>query len=461
MTNAEGNDSVISGPSAVWDELEELKSRIKRMERGGVAASASGAAVQSSASGSNERPRTATTTVTTISSSPKHNRNPRKALSPTLSSANEDGDATPSVYPLLHQALARCKTVLSPSTYRVLEAMANDAIEMVTLTSGGGSQAPAYSAASVIGGAAVADRQIRRKADNMCRTVTELCIALCEQNSALNRSGGANNSPTIVQSIEQRPSSKRGQPTSPEAQEESPASGAYARHALRSASLEPDSANAELRSTPSRALSRIEARRNSLNVTGLSSSAANSPREPRVSEVDEPPNDAAPTPLQRISSIPSRFTRAGTSLLRSRRRVAEDEREDDSPMRPVSRAMTDIGGAGAQRDPQLRVPSLRDRANHRLSREYTSNEPLPEHTTAPQPSQRRVTGSLLRQGDGGSRRYPDRAAPPVAYESADRTRVASSAGLYGAGRRTSGVSLAAGRKTRGTGLAVDTGPSEG
>lgn len=467
--NGEGNSSVVSGPSAVWDELEELKSRIKRMESNGRPGSTSGAAVQSSTSGSNERPRTATTTVTTISSSPKQNKNNRKPPPSTAMSNNEDGESvqgSQSVHPLLYQALARSKTTLSPTVYRVLEATATEAVEMVNMTSNAGSQGTNYTTAGTINGAAVTDRQVRRKADNMCRTLTELCIALSDKGSSPSRPGTSTNSPAVAQSVEGRPGSKSGPTAAERYQEESPMSGAYARHAMRSTSVEPDGVSEEARSSPSRALSRIEARRNSLNILGLSNSASNSPREPKVSEADEPAEEDSGSHQQRISSIPSRLSRAGTSLLRSRRRVGDNEVDDDPTIRPMSRAMTDIGGS---RETQLRVPSLRDRRNPRLSREYTSKEPLPERAPLAQSSQnssRRVTGthlpqpSLLRQGDS-NRRYAELGAPPVAYDSNDRMRMSSSGTLYPASRRSSaGLSIANGRKPRQSGLAIETGGGE-
>lgn len=67
----DGTESTMSttAPSTVWDELDDLKSRIRKLELTGKLPSSSAAAMSSMAG---ERPRTATTTVTTVSSSPKH-----------------------------------------------------------------------------------------------------------------------------------------------------------------------------------------------------------------------------------------------------------------------------------------------------------------------------------------------------------------------------------------------------
>ncbi len=66
----EGTESSAStaAPSTVWDELDDIKSRIHRLELTGKIPATSGAAMSRV---SDERPPTATTTVTTISTSPK------------------------------------------------------------------------------------------------------------------------------------------------------------------------------------------------------------------------------------------------------------------------------------------------------------------------------------------------------------------------------------------------------
>lgn len=73
----EGTESTMSttAPSTVWDELDELKSRIRKLELTGKLPSSSAAAMSTE-----ERPQTATTTVTTMSSSPKHGKASNSAL---------------------------------------------------------------------------------------------------------------------------------------------------------------------------------------------------------------------------------------------------------------------------------------------------------------------------------------------------------------------------------------------
>lgn len=486
-------ESVGSGhaPSAMYDELEDLKSRIRRIEILGKSPSAAGVGVQSSTSGSNERPRTATTTVTTISSSPKHNKLNRKSATspPTTNDIAEheaEGSASSNLHPLLHEALVRCKIVLKPGLYRIVDAAATEALEMASLTSSAGPQGTIFTAASIINGATVSDRQIRRKADNMCRTLTELCIALCENQgvSAGTRSTTEPNSPAVIQSIETRPGSKHGTPQADvTARDESPASETlpYQGYAGRSASLEPESVALQ-RSSPSRALSRIEARRTSLNVLGLgSASATNSPREarpPQQIDEDSPLAESDfPSQQQRISGVPSRFSRAGTSLLRARRRPNDEVDDDDPTLRPLSRAMTDAGA----RPNQLRIPTANTdkKRAHRLSREYvyTSDEPLPGQvplrlSTAQLSGNglRRVTSiqsqqsPLLRDnasivGSADRRFYFDRPGPSTPFEGGERQRIPSMGTTYSSSRRNSaGLSLS--RQLRGStpkSVAVDGG----
>lgn len=313
-----------TAPSTVWDELDDLKSRIKNLELTGMAPSTSGAAM---ANQSADRPRTATTAPTTISSSPKH---VRKA-SAVPSDVTIGGPAAANVHPLLHNALTKAKPLLSPSLYRSLEATAADALALAAMTGSSGPQGTAYSAASIISSVNVSDRQIRRKADSMCRNLTDLCIALCEGKTDLV-------SPTTV-----RPS-----PTSSRYPGETPPS-----RYTRRTSIDPE--DRTLKSSPSRTFTRLDGRRSSLLGLGLS---ATSPRE--VAE-QYPSQDVSPS--QTHVDYAARYNRPGTTL-RTRHTTQADEQYDDPTIRAPSRAMTEIGqmryrrnenGAGIQpRSPGLR-----------------------------------------------------------------------------------------------------------
>lgn len=162
------SSSSTTAQSSVWDELDDLKSRIRRLEVTGrmPPSGAGNASITSS-----DRPRTATTAATTISSSPRTRHEPSaKGPSPvnsTFSAAG--GGGVP--HPLLHAALAKAKTTLPIEVYRHLESAANDALTLASTIGTPGSST------------AASDRQTRRKVDSMCRSMTELCLALTENQS--------------------------------------------------------------------------------------------------------------------------------------------------------------------------------------------------------------------------------------------------------------------------------------
>ena len=156
----EGTESHGStGPAtSMWDELDELKSRMKRLEMGGKIPATSGAAV---AQASADRPRTANTSATTVSSSPNQQKK-STALEPTIAVS------TPSkVHPLLQEALAKVRPHISPAVYRALESTASEAISLAEMAGSGGPQGTSSSANSTSGGSAMPDRQVRRRADHI------------------------------------------------------------------------------------------------------------------------------------------------------------------------------------------------------------------------------------------------------------------------------------------------------
>jgi len=162
-----------SAASTVWDELEDLKSRIKRLEFTGKLPPSNGMSGFSGSSG--ERPRTGTTTVTTISSSPRHK---------LQNDASEHSNDSPlsATHPLLHSALNKSKTVLPPDIVKALEAVAADTLSLAQYVGSTGSpNTSGVSAAMNNADRGIAtDRQVRRKVDSMCRSLTELCIALSD-----------------------------------------------------------------------------------------------------------------------------------------------------------------------------------------------------------------------------------------------------------------------------------------
>jgi hypothetical protein len=335
----EGTDSTLSttAPSTVWDELDELKSRIRKLELTGKLPSSSAAAMSTV-----ERPQTATTTVTTMSSSPKRG----KASTSPMESAI-DG-LPPTVHPLLHEALRKARPALSADIYQKLEATASDALQLASVM-GTGLQSGNPSA---IGASSSAERQLRRRADSMCRGLTELTIALSARPK----------SPTLLQPF--RPSSRDASSTF----NRTPPTTSYSVDSNSRFSRRFSNDPEEVRqSVMSRVQSRLETRRASL----LHNTINSSPQEFTSQElvVHTPSSAHSQNQMQPTSS--SRLNRAATRL-RSRRVQGnvdggDDSENDHSPsVRPVSRARTDVS---------LRHRSARDRTS--LGREYTSSHPLP------------------------------------------------------------------------------------
>ncbi|KAM3512691.1 hypothetical protein MY11210_003644 [Beauveria gryllotalpidicola] len=236
QNGVEGTESNASttAPSTVWDELDELKSRINRLELTGRVPPTSGAAV---AKLSDERPATANTAATTASSSPK--RQVHVHADETASVATQR-DAVP----ILQNALANCKLNLSPAVYHALDCAAQDALSLSAAMGHG----PIPSGASTIGnGSTTTDRQLRRKAESVCRSLTELCITLSDD--AVYRAG-------ITQ--QQAQAFVPGTPLTPTL----PKSHSSALPVSRRSSVV--ESNTPLSHTSPRVMSRFEERRNSL-----------------------------------------------------------------------------------------------------------------------------------------------------------------------------------------------------
>ncbi|RMZ69951.1 Lpxtg-motif cell wall anchor domain-containing [Pyrenophora seminiperda CCB06] len=330
-SRADGTESHGStGPAAsVWDELDELKSRIRKIEMGGKIPSTSGAIVSQASQASAERPRTANTSATTVSSSPNQQR--KSNLSPSESSVSTQAPpSTNRTHPLLRDALSKVRQHVSPTVYRSLEAAAQEALALAEMSGSGGPQGTLHSASSIINGSVVSDRQVRRKADNLCRSLTELCIAMCDTKTGLSSPAFRSTQATISR----RPSVQINGDSPPIRQ-----------------SIEPES-NTLNGVSPSRALSRIEARRTSMLVADSNGSQRGNSQEPYDDR-----------------QTPSRLQRSGTSLHRTRQSVDEDE--EDPIFRAPSRAMTSIDFRARQTD------------NNRFSRQYTSREPMPDLQPSP------------------------------------------------------------------------------
>lgn len=367
----------------VWDELDDLKSRIKKLELTGKLPSSFGAAVSSNEA--SERPRTATTAPTTIDSSPKREKPEKKAesVSTPVESASASytvgGPSVADIHPLLHSALAKAKPLLNSNLYRTLEATASDALQLAAMTGGAGPQGTAFSAASIINGATVSDRHVRRKADTMCRNLTDLCLAICEGKLD---TGSAVASP-VTMSTPLRSSSSVKQTRS---------------------SLGPNEGAVR---TTSRPMSRLEARRTS--ILGAGGSVAASPSPNRESG-NFSASDADTTPSHELSRDYRRTARSGSRLQVQRRQYEDVSGDEDPTIRPVSRAMTDnfrtrpsgprdYYSPGAQRSPSLRDSLVARRAN---ASAHEDNQKLGR------------VASL--NSESGRRRFMDHSTPPVLEE---------------------------------------------
>ena len=374
--HAEGTESTVSttAPSTVWDELEDMKSRIRKLEITGKLPASSNAAMSNTF---RERPPTATTTVTTTSLSPKrHNMN---SVSPEASTVKAPEVAN--VHPLLHAALVKTKPVINANLYKALEATASDALTLAAMAGSASGQGVSPNAASIAGTSNGIDRRLRRKADNMCRSLTELCIALSEETQETEIAVGRT-----------RPGSKDGSIAA------QPNESAF--QDLRSFRASSD--DPQYRSS-SRVMSRLEARRTSLALGSSPLSRRESPQDPN-------------TAIQAVSPGSGRLDRMSSVIHHNR--ASDDQRDTTTSRRPLSRASTEVG--------QIRHTPLT-----KTSREYTSQHPMPHPQRSPSvqssfPTRKSFFPPTSQSPNTpnvqpGNRRYLDRSTPP---SSADSSRLA-------------------------------------
>ncbi|KAJ5608843.1 hypothetical protein N7528_009410 [Penicillium herquei] len=314
---ADGTESTLSttAPSTVWDELDDLKSRIRKLELTGKLPPSSQAAISGVA---NERPRTAATTITGMSTSPRHHR---KASSP---SAETENTVQSQVHPLLQSALAKAKAVMSSDVYGALEVTITDALALSTML--GVNTAPSGSVSVVNGGYTSPERYARRKADSVCRSLTELCLALTDEELKKSRSTSSHGTASQPQRAANGKSETESLMPTPSYQ--------------RATSQEPEIL--ELRQSTGRIPSRLDARRASV--------AHPSPGSTIESKSAQSPD---------LSTPPSRLHRISTSLRNRRMPTEEDGAQTPNPnSRSFSRAMTEIGTPSPAQNPSPR---------HRLS----------------------------------------------------------------------------------------------
>ncbi|KAK5664031.1 hypothetical protein OQA88_245 [Cercophora sp. LCS_1] len=358
----EGTESSGStaAPSTVWDELDDLKSRIHRLELTGKVPSTSGAAMSRA---SDDRPPTATTNATSMSASPKRGSAP--------GATQPDAGSTTSSHrepqPLLLSALSKMKGLVSTEVFEAVEAAATDALSLQLMMGAPGQPGPISSGASTIGvGGGMTDRQLRRKADSICRSLTELCIALADE-----------------------PTTKPPQPAvTPRREKEtelllSPTTTKFAPLASqRRPSALTDSPAPKLAMSP-RAPTSLEQRRISL----LTSTALPSPRYAAAPATPLEPTSAG----RKTSLLVTRNRRAGTeepeetagrrsSLLLRTRRAGTEEPEEQPQGRKTSLLFRTRKATNSDEDePRFRVPS---RAVTEVNSFRTTQRDLPAQNQA-------------------------------------------------------------------------------
>lgn len=315
--NATESTISTTAPSTVWDELDDLKSRIRKLELTGKLPPSSAAAMTTS-----DRPKTATTAATTLSSSPKH----KPALT-QLQSAIEGIPST--IHPNLHEALGNAKAVVSNEVYQKLQATAHDALQLSMMMNPEGYTGTG----STVGASSLSERQVRRRTESMCRSLTELVIAM------------------LADTKQTQPPATR--PVSRDAYASSTAGLRSRRYSNEPNDRPPVSARVQ---------SRLDSRRTSIGLGTAFNTHMATP---------ESGQEASPTALPQLPTTSSSRLGRTSTLMRSRRVPGQldgtTDDEDASPsVRPLSRAMTEVS---------THRHLVRDPAAY--SREYTAQHPLP------------------------------------------------------------------------------------
>lgn len=384
----EGTESTGSttAPSTVWDELDDLKSRLHRLELTGKLPSTSAAAVSRL---SDERPPTATTTVTTMSSSPK-----RSAGGVQASEAASTTSSQREAYPILLSALSKSKPFLNAEVYRALESTANDAMALSSMMGTVGQPGPISSGGSTVGpNAPVTDRQLRRKAESVCRGLTELCIALGED---VAHSRPSQNQASHVQT----PSAVQHQspavaivPPLTEGPSTPTVSKTFSTLAQKRPSVVTEQALPNPVTSPSRTMSKFEERRNTiLHGSGLPSPRAltSGPTTPQDSNVSRRSSLMFPRTRRAVTEEPEETSGRRSSLHLRTRRGGTEEPEEGRQTSMLYRGRRGTVGEGEDQSRYSVTPKAYTEVNAARgpTREYTeiaASSRQPTRDYAPQP----------------------------------------------------------------------------
>lgn len=329
-TDGINSEASTQGTSTVWDDIDDLKERLRRLETSG--------GLSGNASEINERPRTGNTqTTSSNSTSFSHGEN----FSPTIKARSSRSPATSKLHPLLRSALAKSHNRSAPAIYQALESSANDALELAAMSRFEGEEED---------DASQTRKRMIRKADNLCRSLTELCIALCDESNI-------RSAPTNGASGE-RPST--GVDPELSGNTNSPLTLMEQRRKLVDHS---ERLSSRLSSrTPSRLHERSDSR---------ISSTAGSARHAPIRNSESP--SWSPQALGRATTTNSALNNAN---IPHQTRFGFHHKSDDPDdpnhgSRSPSRALTDFTLTQRRRSPR----------DIRLSRDYTSRHPLPEESS--------------------------------------------------------------------------------
>ena len=165
--------------STVWDDLDDLKARLRKLEDSGRRSRMHSGRVTTFEIG--DRPRTGTTQATS-STSEHGSSGGGDYLSPSGGPFARRGSASAELHPLLRSALAKAKPSTNHGMYQALESSTYDALQLASAvrTDLPGSQL--YGSPDSDEDPAQTQKRVVRKADNLCRSLTELCIAICDTN---------------------------------------------------------------------------------------------------------------------------------------------------------------------------------------------------------------------------------------------------------------------------------------
>ncbi|KAK1691392.1 hypothetical protein BDP55DRAFT_541770 [Colletotrichum godetiae] len=362
-TTVEGTESTATAstnaPSTVWDELDDLKSRIHRLELTGKLPKTSGAAMSRA---SDDRPPTATNT--TMSTSPKRASESQHPHADAISTTSSQREVQ---QPILLSAVSKSKPFLSEEVAKALEVAATDALALANMMGTAGQPGPISSGASTIGvGTSLTDRQLRRKADSICRSLTELVLALSEEavgnktlqinvptpketttpvtptiNKTFTGGSSGQRRPSITSEQQTLPKPNTNTVTSPRALSKyeerrntmlNPASLPSPRFALPPGTIP---------STPGDG-SKMANRKSSLFIGRSRRAVTEEPEDGRRSSMLLRTRRAGTEEPEDSREAVGRETGRQTSLLRSRRGTVGGEDEDESRFRAPSRAATEL-----------------------------------------------------------------------------------------------------------------------